>query len=212
MAKMSHQDFARYHHNTVAYYKGDLVHIITSAEAADGVERVQTARVKNGQRVVAVEEMEIDGFEPVTDRIGNVNVHGKGVVYVVRIPARRFHRGLHPDILKTSSLIGRATYEDSRNITGLANLPSLFDAIQNKYPSLRQAADRVSQKQGVCCAFDKQFSVDSDRQIYYRDKVVGALPRGKSKIEDIVLAPDFQHLEILLTGQYEKTVRTFGIA
>jgi uncharacterized pyridoxamine 5'-phosphate oxidase family protein len=80
------------------------------------------------------------------------------------------------------------------------------DCLLNKYPSLKEAFKQA--KEGnTLVAFHKKFAVYRDGQIVYKDKVVGKLV-GSS----VAFNEGSEFLEPILSGNYEKTIRTFKSA
>jgi len=145
---------------------------------------------------------EMKKFLPPAPRIGMVNINGS-VVYVVRNAIRRYKLGLSRENI--SAQAAPVPYPDGRaaSYIGLVQTlerKELGEALLNKYPTLREAARRVSQFEGAC-AFDKQFAVDSEGEVIYKTKVVGNLLNGK----DIEFIKGFEHLAILLNKGYEKS-------
>lgn len=152
-----------------------------------------------------VETAEFDDklFLPPAMRVGFVNLDGS-VVYVSRLPMRRYSLGLTTETLRIDHLPtfypeGRGKcVEEFRKLTRI----ELADALLNKYPTFRNALKLVRQFEG-CVAFDKQFAVDSRMDLFYKANIV-----GKVRADKIVFDSNHKHLELLLDKGYEKTIPT----
>lgn len=150
-------------------------------------------------------------LKPITGRIGMISDGEGSVVYATRLPARKFHIGL-----SSASLVLDMVYrtpdmgqKDTLYLMKQFALPTVADALLNKYPSVATAYKIAKQSNGAM-PFDKQFAVDHTRAIYYKTgKVVGHFPPKAKTVQEIQFKPEFDHLRLLLENNYEKTVRTF---
>lgn len=149
-------------------------------------------------------EFKEDEFHPPVPRIGMVNINGS-VLYVERMPVRKFKLGLNRDNLKVNLVPGVFYPEGERAATaeihGLKS-KALGSALLGKYPTKTTAFKRLSQFEGAV-AFDKQFAVDSNGFLYYKMQRV-----GRHNFSVLTFDEQFKHLEILLDKAYEKSYRT----
>lgn len=149
-------------------------------------------------------------------RVGFVNIMNS-VIYITRIPVRRYHMGLYfggggrGGNIKISHLDclsypqgGMQTLQRAQTMC----IPEIGKAIMNKYPSISEAWQQVKDFGGAC-AFDKQFAVAENRYVIYKSHRVGKFPAGAESIQDIKWDEGKQHLSILLENNHEKTVRDF---
>lgn len=141
-------------------------------------------------------------------RLGFVNSHG-ACTYLMRTTARRYQQGLTTATLEIRKLpreLYRERYEEA--MLQFQNMESLElgRCIRGEYPSLRTAL-RFVKEFGGAMAFDRQFALAEGNLIYYRDKVVGTLPRGCSTIERIEFDPAYAGLENLIGDRYAKALR-----
>lgn len=150
-------------------------------------------------------------FRPVLGRIGFIN-HGGFAFYVVRNPARRYSIGLTTQNTHIYSVTRDANQvRDSYNQVTKMSSKGWAQALMNDYPTFRDAINIAKETKGSC-AFDKQFAVDAQRNIFFKKQIVGHIPSRMSTIGRIEFQPAFQFLEILVENHYEKTVRTFAAA
>lgn len=145
-------------------------------------------------------------------RIGFVN-HGNWAFYVTRRPLRRYNAGLIKNNIKIDAvdypnparLQLRVAGEEVSNL----KLRTVLNSINGEYPSLEEALQKAKDSNGVY-AFDRQFAITYDRNILFRTQFVGILPPRTTKKERIVFKQEFEHLDLLLNQDYEKTARTFA--
>ena len=142
-------------------------------------------------------------------RIGYVNVDGF-VGYISRNPVRKMQVGLSQNNVKISVpgiLAGRET-EIARKLLRLRSV-EIANAMLNDYPSISEAY-QLLHSGDVAVAFDHQFCLANDLNIYYKTTKVGVLNvpyKKKPSIENIGLFEKFQHLSCILNGKYENSLR-----
>lgn len=143
-------------------------------------------------------------------RVGFVNVMGS-VVYVSRVPHRKYYMGLATQNISVK-LLGGVDYPQGgayakQRILSLC-IPEIGEAIMDKYPSLAEAI-KHTKKHGGAMAFDKQFAVSSTRIIFFKGEAVGMVDLAAKSGQDIKWEQGKEYLQLLLDGNYEKTVRDF---
>lgn len=148
-----------------------------------------------------------DDFTATRGRIGYIN-EGGHAFYTTRQPVRRYSIGLTNGNTQISYLpkFRRESHRAIEIVSRMASKSWAY-ALSNEYPTLSQAIQIAKESNGSC-AFDKQFAVDKDRIIYFKNDPVGSIPPRTSTIKRIVLAPEYAHLELLLKQNYDETVRT----
>ncbi len=154
-----------------------------------------------------------DDVKPVVGRVGYINHNGHSI-YMQRMPVRRYQIGLNTGnckFLYHEDQRHHQTFMRAYDQVSRLNVGSIANAILNNYPSFREAVG-VAKVSGGACAFDKQFSIDSERNVYYKTKKVGVLPARSLSVKRIEFKEGFEFLETILEPHYEKTVRTFEAA
>lgn len=128
--------------------------------------------------------------------------------FVQRNPVRRFKHGLcrentSADFHNLDNLEGekRDRYRDTGQLINRFQSKSHYNMLMNIYPSLKDAVELL-QDGGDCIAFDRQFAIDVDFNIYYKTNNV-----GKCLIKDggykITLQKKYEHLRVALPKEYQ---------
>lgn len=154
-----------------------------------------------------------DDVKPVAGRVGYIN-HNCHSFYMQRMPVRRYQVGLNTGnckLLYHEQQRHHQTFLNSHTQVSRLSVGSIANAILNIYPSFREAVG-TAKVSGGSCAFDKQFAVDNERNIYYKTKQVGVLPARSLSVKRIQFKEGFEFLETILEPHYEKTIRTFEVA
>jgi len=205
MAELSVADISQLYADSIVLYKDRPARIITVHN-----DKTVTVLGLYSQRRNRVEFNQKD-FKPTLGRIGFIN-HGGHAFYAFRRPSRRFSIGLTRNNTEVNSICRDMhkiinAYDQVRNM----NTKSWAQALFAEYPTFRDAI-RIAKETDGSCAFDKQFAVDSSRNIFFKKQLVGTIPVRMSSVKRIQFKPDYQFLEILLENHYDKTVRTFAAA
>jgi hypothetical protein len=204
MPELVEPDIVQLFGDCVCMYDGHPVRVIKAG---------RNMRIKNLEHgKEATVKFEFDKFKPLRSRLGFINFNGM-VFYAARTPSRNFSVGLTQRNVKLDFLNHAAVnrnrmhenYDKVRKMTG----KEWFDTIKGNYPSLQMALKIASTTNGSC-AFDRQFAVDKDRNVYYKKVLVGNVPARARSINRIVFKDGYEHLELLLDMNYDKTVRIFG--
>jgi hypothetical protein len=146
-----------------------------------------------------------------TRRLGMINIDCCAV-YMKRIPYRKYQIGISHNNVSVSRLPLDMRDESENAINKLRNMehPSLAECMYDKYPSFSEAFNSALEFNGAF-AFDKQFAVCCDGNIFYKDKKAGRLTTAKNPaIKDIAWESRYRYLTLLLEGNYEKSIRDFG--
>jgi hypothetical protein len=118
-------------------------------------------------------------------RIGNVQV-GHGVAYVSRNATRMWKAGLTRDNLNVQvvpSPAGSVTTSVIKKTVQSLEHKGIALALENEYPSLTVARRKAKQHEGTY-AFDRQFAVDCNDKIWYKNHHVGEVVKGSVVFHD----------------------------
>ncbi len=205
MAELSIADIDQLYNKSIILYKGRPSKVI--GVSRDGNLNVLT--LANGRKNV-VKFVKAD-FKPITGRIGFIN-HNGHAFYAYRTPMRRYSIGLTNQNTSIRYLVGHQNlaYKAMDKVVMMDSV-AWDSALTNDYPSFKDAI-RIAKDLNGSCAFDKQFAIDFQRNIFYKHICVGVLPVRASTIARIEFNPGFDFLQVLLEPNYEKTVRTFEAA
>lgn len=154
----------------------------------------------------------LEDFGAPLGRIGFVN-HCNWAFYITRQPVRRYQVGASPNNIqiKCPGWENPAHHPLAQASSEIKNLKlaTIMDSLEGNYPTFNDALDKAVERKGLY-AFDKQFAISYDRNIFFRTEFVGILPPRTRKKERIVFQQRYEHLELLLNQDYEKTARTFA--
>lgn len=204
--EMSYEDLVRDLRGCVVMYQNKPVYVTSISRGGEVVFRELLSQ-KEGTAPFTVKD-----FTNPVRRVGFVNVLNS-VVYVSRVPYRKYFMGLSSHNTSFKTLVGvhyeHFAPETKRRVMNLC-IPELGEAIMDKYPSFVEACKRVKKFRGAV-AFDKQFAVSSEKYIYYKGEGVGTVANllTAEGVQDIKWIPGKEYLSLLLNGNYEKTVRDF---
>ena len=205
MDEVSVQDLTTYFKNTVAMVKGRPWHIlqISRDKTLQGKDLL-TGEVK----AVAYDPRVVTGP---TTRLGMVNINGVAY-YLKRRPVRRYQVGISAENTRPYILDG-VNYNnaavDNRVLNNVHSI-EVANTLIGKFPSFQEALISVKQFGGVV-AFDRQFAIDEERNIYFKTKRVGRLPRMVSNPDHIVFNKGYEYLSCIVTEvTYEKAKRASG--
>jgi len=197
---LSLDDIIQQYMNNVVVYKGKLVKVVD-------VKGDKTVKIKDLEsQKQAVVGFNLKDFRPPKERLGMVNV-ADSVIHLSRIPVRKMEIGLNGKNLKMTYLgcpYPQGLRETQTMLKGY-DLPEVADTYFNRYPVFPKAFKKAIDSQGTC-AFDRQFAVDFNGNIYYKQMAVGTVPLKAKNVNDIVFSDKFKYLSILLDGNHEKTI------
>jgi hypothetical protein len=202
MADITMEDARTLYQGCVVMFKNIPVKIARITDG--GIVRFKSLRTLRTHE----DEFSLDKFNTPLPRLGFVNCGGS-VIFVQRKPVRRYQAGINNS--NTSIInIDRAYYPEGLDVIyhAMAEMcfPEFGEMLDNKYPSFEESFRRVKEFGGAC-AFDKQFCITDNHRIYYRSDYVGDLPRGCTKVEQIVFHPGNECLHNVIGENYEKVVR-----
>jgi len=204
MPELSEHDIAQLYADSVCMYEGHPVKVIRAGR------KMRILNLEHGKESVV--DFNYDKFKSLKTRLGFVNSDGY-VFYAARRPARRFSVG----VTRSNTVIQYVgpqpkDYRHFRNAQELVTRMHSKDwhnTISGQYPSLQLATKIAVNTKGIC-AFDRQFAIDKERNIYYKMDRVGTLPKLARSTNRITFDEGKEHLELLLNPNYDKTVRTFS--
>lgn len=199
---MSEADIETLYHNCLFIHEGALVKV-HSISFGTNPATFTLINLSTGKSTKVVFDQ--DAFKVPEKRIGFVNIM-KSVVYVVRLPLRRYHLGINANNIEVRTPDG-IPYPMGRieTLSQLSNLNKVevYNAYAGKYPSLAESVKNAKEWKGAC-AFDKQFAVDFQGKIYYKENCVGKMDGEVIKFDD-----EWKYLDVVLEKNYEKGSRTF---
>jgi hypothetical protein len=189
------EDIRQLVNNSLIMYKGEPYFVYDT----DGSEVYMISLDKVKKEV----EFVLDDFKPVP-RIGFVNDPIRGSIYFTRETRRVYSLGSTTSNTFWCSI-------GSEHPRAFLQLPQMKDAIFNNYPTLFKAWSFIKDHPHINgWAFDKQFAITHDRNIYYKNKFAGVVPKGYVRKKNIVWNKGFEFCEFLMEMDYEKTVPAFG--
>lgn len=196
------EDLKQYFLGTVVLYKGKPVLV-----KAINVEKIFKMLDLFTQKTI-IDDDAVKHITPPMRRLGMINICGS-VVYCERRPARIYQMGINKNNLRFHELL--VPYPEGANITlqkaKLTDSVEFAEMLFGKYPTFLECIEMV-EKFGGAAAFDKQFAIDNGRGIWYKTKNVGHLLKGGKSVDNIKWDSGYEHLILLLKGNYEKDSRT----
>lgn len=118
-------------------------------------------------------------------RLGYVNL-GTTCFYVTRAPARSYKVGFSSNnLVMKPSFPGMNREEHKVAVKTLEEMTSvaMYKTIKGIYPTMEEAYERAKKCRGSV-AFDRQFAVAHNRDIYYRGSLVGKLTQGSVEFRE----------------------------
>lgn len=205
--QVSIEDMRTFWKGCVALFKGRPVFVI-GIGGERGKYNATIKDLRTGEREVIL--LEKGSLSPPDGRLGFVNLNGE-VLYTQRQPVRRFMMGVNDTNLRVRQVPNRR-YERGE-IHRLSTTSIEFcRTLRGEYPSLKEALNEVLTF-GGSCAFDRQFAVDEDRRLFYKERVVGKVGRGAIDSRGIVLNEGSAYLKSVIGGfDYEEAARSVGKA
>lgn len=129
-----------------------------------------------------------------------------GVVgYVTRMPVRNGGRpsvGMSKNNMTIFYPEGHANSRLDDNVYRLT-APELADAVKGRYPNISEAWERVKNKAERIVAFDRQFAIDYNGNVFFKTTKVGKAKAPKN-VYEIEFNEGFKYLITLLDNNHEK--------
>lgn len=199
---VSHADLNQYFLGSLILYKEKPSKVMAISEAKVfkilDLETQKTSLVENPFGYIT----------PPNRRVGMINIMGS-VFYMKRVPMRRYQMGININNTYTSFVRGCLSqdYDQAQRKLNDFSCREIADAMFNRYPSLKECLSH-NREFGGGMAFDKQFAVGAERDIYYKLQKVGTIPEKFTAVSRIVFNSGWEYLAVLLDGNHEKDLRT----
>lgn len=158
------------------------------------------------QTASVVRKLSFTNMSPPHRRIGMVNLENN-VVYIKRVPMRRYQMGLTKGNISASLAGADKGLRPLVDVNDILRSKALCDAMYGRYPSLEEAF-KYANEFGVARAFDKQFCVGPDGKIFYKLMVVGSMDTSNPRADKIKFSPPFSHLSLILGECNEENLRS----
>lgn len=204
MLEINYNDIVQQYVKTVVLYKGKPVYVSTVTQDPPYKARILDLLTQKMSTV----EFNLTDFTSPAFRIGMVNVDSS-VVHISRIPVRKMQVGVNQNNIQVS-LLPDAHYPEggmqTANAAGKLNSLEVGNAILGIYPTFEECVAFVREFKGAM-AWDRQFAITSSRMIYYRNKVVGTIPRNCTRKERIVFSEGYEHLNILIGDDFDAALQ-----
>jgi hypothetical protein len=203
---MGYEDIVRDIKNTIVLYKGDPVYVTGVSE--DCVVSFKNMKTQKNDK----QAFNLDDFTNPNKRLGMANSCGMSF-YVSRIPFRKMTIGHALGNISFEYYNHHEMIEDQKLRDGLAHLQKMHTkelaaTMLGEYPPFDKALEFITKKGEPCSmAFDRQFAITHKREIIYKTRKVGVLPKGKKTIKGIVWDAGREHLSILIGGNCAETLR-----
>jgi len=199
LEKLSRDDIQQQYLGNLVFCKGQPVYV-------DDVDRdcnCHIVHIKTGG--FSWEPFSLATFKAPISRLGMMNIRNSAV-YLSRIPVRRMNIGLNRENLVVNLLPVDYPERDYVTTDEVRTLccKQWIDVFEGKYPSLAEALKTSKDNRGAC-AFDRQFAVDKNGNVFYKTKKVGSA-KGITEVKDITFDAEFVYLSLLLEGNHEKTI------
>ncbi len=176
-----------YSHSTVFY--DDVLYYVERIRSHEEIVMVNLLTSK--RRTVA---FDMKRFVP-PGAVGYVN-QGGVATYVVRIPRRIYYVGLSDQNIQAKP-VGRPL---APSFTGVYSRQFAY-AVYDLYPTLEEAIYSLAVENHLSVAFNKQFAIDRDHNLYYRTKIVGKVVdnkcvfnKGKEFLSNLFRTEDVKNL------------------
>lgn len=205
MDNISYHDLSQLYNGCLCLYKKEPVKVLE----IDINHKMLIRSLEYGKTMTVA--FSFENFSPPLGRIGFIN-HNNLAFYATRRPMRQWALGVKPGNIRLIApdlavVVKHPIMSTQKEILKF-ELKTVSDTLKNNYPSFVEALKSAIANKGVY-AFDKQFAVDYERNIYYKSKCVGKLPRGFN-LNNVVFTEGNDYLLLPLIQHYEKTVRVFG--
>lgn len=207
MGDMSFNDLVQLYEGCLCMYKDEVVKITKCSPEFT----VNITYLEHGKKANVKFDMEM--FSAPLSRIGFVN-HGHMAFYMRRAPRRQWAVGITPNNVLVNwpnlkfAMGDNNPYQLIKEVNKL-DLKCISNSIKGVYPSYAEAQKAATEHKGMY-AFDRQFAVDGERNIYYKLDHIGVMPKTAKHLEAIKFLDGFDYLQIPLLQHYEKTIRTFA--
>lgn len=198
--RVSIEDLRTFWKGCVAVFQGEPVFVIGVGDRREA----KVKRLRDGS--ITTIDLTKEDLIPPDGRLGFVNLNGT-VIYTQRRPVRKFMMGINDQNLHVRMLKEYLRYEAGEIHRLSTTSMEFYRTLKGEYPSLPEAIDQVKTFGGAV-AFDRQFAVDEDRNLYYKMYRVGKVGRGCVDKRGLILNPGHEFLKSVIGGfDYEEASR-----
>lgn len=198
--RVSIEDLRTFWKGCVAVFQGEPVFVIGVGDRREA----KVKRLRDGS--ISTIDLTKEDLIPPDGRLGFVNLNGT-VIYTQRRPVRKFMMGINDQNLHVRMLKEYLRYEQGEIHRLSTTSMEFYRTLKGEYPSLEEAIDQVKTFGGAV-AFDRQFAVDEDRNLYYKMYRVGKVGRGCVDKRGLILNPGYEFLKSVIGGfDYEEASR-----
>jgi hypothetical protein len=199
LEKLSREDIIQQYAQNLVFYKGQPVYVVS----VDAYSKCNIKFIKSGEEQNV--PFSLATFKAPICRLGLMNIRNS-VVHLSRIPVRRMNIGLNGENLVVQLLPVDYPEDQYTTVDHVRSLhhKSWIDVFEGNYPTFAEALEKANKSRGAC-AFDRQFAVDKNGNVFYKTKKVGSAKKS-TEVKDITFDAEFVYLSLLLEGNHEKTV------
>lgn len=200
---VSFKDLRQAYLHTVCLWNGVPVYVV-------GIATNRAFQIKDLKtNKTTIEEFDHTKLKSPLGRLGMVNRNG-AAYYLVRSTARVYQMGINSNNVVVEH-IPNTPYDRfglNRQTMTETCLSEVADTLMGIYPSFNNALEAVKTFGGIV-AFDRQFAIDENRALWYKNHRVGSIPRGAASSDDVVFSNRYKHLSCVI-GEIsnEKIVRS----
>ena len=195
---LSPADIKQQYYRNIVLYKGKVVLVTNCYD--DKVEILYLITQKKD--IVLFNRQD---FKANTGRLGNINYSGF-VFNVERVPSRVMQIGYSRQNLSFQMLQVKrrdGDYMDAFDDLSRLSCKELAYTIEGKYPTFSKGLNIVKKDNKKIMAFDRQFAVDGEGNIYYKIYRVGNVSLDADTEEAISFISGKKYLKLLLGNNYE---------
>lgn len=199
--RVTNEDLRQYWRGCAALLDGSPIFIVDIAKA----DHLLQIRFKDMRTLkLNVEVVDPEKLTAPDSRLGFMNSNGLAA-FLQRRPVRKYMMGISDGNFRIEYL-PRFNYNRNVHLFSIQS-PEFADMLQGNYPSFDDAYE-MTKAFGGLVAFDRQFALDEDRNVWYKEHPVGLLPRDSRKVQDIQFENKFSFLKSVIGGfDREQAVR-----
>lgn len=155
---MNAHDIVQLFDDNLVAFNGKLIHFLNYSTSSGKFKYVD---IETGKTKYDV--FDFAKFSNPSVRLGYVN-HPLRAVYVEKFPIRQYRMGVCQGNISTASQRGHNRAEDRQLIQ--FSSPSFVDMLNGVYPDIKEAYEQAEEFETEV-AFDRQFAIRGDRNIYF---------------------------------------------
>lgn len=196
-----HYDDVRQQYNDCIVLKGNepVMLKVVDHDGAGTIVRVTVLRTGKNDTEVFKQA----NFRSPAVRLGFMNVK-KTCIHVSRLPVRKMQVGINLQNVRFTQL---PNDEDYAALKIAQRMGAEFrNTIVGDYPTFDKAMKLVLEDHHAV-AFDRQFAVDNELNVYYKGLRVGTVGKNVRNSDNIAFKAGYEHLAILIGDKYEQSLR-----